>query len=562
MQFSEFNLSEDLQKGIVEAGYAECTEVQHETLVHTLTGKDVFVQSQTGTGKTAAFLISLFELIERGPEREKAIIISPTRELAVQIAEEAKLLSLYLDFNIVTMFGGVGYNQQLKAIADGIDILIGTPGRLIDMSNRRMLNLHQFNYVVIDEADRMFDMGFVHDIQTILYKLPSKESRQTMLFSATLTPAVKHLASGSMKDPVEVHIVSQNVTVDAINQQVYHVGSAEKMSLLLGLLKKYGSGRALIFVNMKHMAEEIADRLKGNGYKAEYLTGDLAQGQRQRRIDQFKNNELPLLIATDVAARGIHVDDLELVINYDIPDTPDAYTHRIGIHIDDLELVVNYDIPMHSENYVHRIGRTARAGKTGHAITLACETFVEFLAPIEKFINMKLPSTVAEDELYLPDLTAGKNYRRSRRPSGGDSGPRRSGGGSGRRSQSGNSRSRGNSGSDRPRSGNQQSRSGSSGGGRNTERSRSTGSSGNRQPSQEQRRRSGTGTGGRGTTGRGRTRDVTPPRDVPTGTTAPASAPKPAHERKHAGQPTTSPQKKAATAKKKGLFSRVISLFK
>jgi ATP-dependent RNA helicase RhlB len=538
MQFSEFNLSEDLQKGIVEAGYAECTEVQHETLVHTLTGKDVFVQSQTGTGKTAAFLISLFELIERGPEREKAIIISPTRELAVQIAEEAKLLSLYLDFNIVTMFGGVGYNQQLKAIADGIDILIGTPGRLIDMSNRRMLNLHQFNYVVIDEADRMFDMGFVHDIQTILYKLPSKESRQTMLFSATLTPAVKHLASGSMKDPVEVHIVSQNVTVDAINQQVYHVGSAEKMSLLLGLLKKYGSGRALIFVNMKHMAEEIADRLKGNGYKAEYLTGDLAQGQRQRRIDQFKNNELPLLIATDVAARGIHVDDLELVINY--------------------------DIPMHSENYVHRIGRTARAGKTGHAITLACETFVEFLAPIEKFINMKLPSTVAEDELYLPDLTAGKNYRRKRRPSGsGDSGPRRSGSGSGRRTQSGNSRSRGNSGSDRPRSGNQQSRSGSSsGGGRTTERSRSTGSSGNRHPSQEQRRRSGTGTGGRGTTGRGRTRDVAPARDVPTGTTAPASAPKPAHERKHVSQLTTSPQKKAATAKKKGLFSRVISLFK
>ncbi len=539
MQFSEFNLSEDLQKGIVEAGYAECTEVQHETLAHTLTGKDVFVQSQTGTGKTAAFLISLFELIERGPEREKAIIISPTRELAVQIAEEAKLLSLYLDFNIVTMFGGVGYNQQLKAIADGIDILIGTPGRLIDMSNRRMLNLHQFNYVVIDEADRMFDMGFVHDIQTILYKLPSKESRQTMLFSATLTPAVKHLASGSMKDPVEVHIVSQNITVDAINQQVYHVGSAEKMSLLLGLLKKYGSGRALIFVNMKHMAEEIADRLKGNGYKAEYLTGDLAQGQRQRRIDQFKNNELPLLIATDVAARGIHVDDLELVINY--------------------------DIPMHSENYVHRIGRTARAGKTGYAITLACETFVEFLAPIEKFINMKLPSTVAEDELYLPDLTAGKNYRRKRRPSsGGDSGPRRSGGTSGRRSPSGNSRSRGNSGSDRPRSGNQQSRSRSgSGGGRTTERSRSTGSSGNRQPSQEQRRRSGTGTGGRGTTGRGRTGDVAPSRDVPTGTTAPASAPKAAHERKkHVSQPTTSPQKKAATAKKKGLFSRVISLFK
>jgi ATP-dependent RNA helicase RhlB len=258
----------------------------------------------------------------------------------------------------------------------------------------------------------MFDMGFVHDIQTILHKLPPRESRQTMLFSATLTPAVKHLASGSMKQPVEVHIVSQNITVDTIDQMVYHVGSSEKMSLLLGLLKKYTTGRALIFVNMKHMAEELAERLSGNGYEAEYLTGDLAQRQRQQRIDRFKNNELPLLIATDVAARGIHVDDLELVINY--------------------------DIPMHAENYVHRIGRTARAGKSGHAVTLACETFVEFLEPIEKFVNMKLPSTVAEEELYLTDLTAGKNFRRSRKSSGSGTGGSRRSGPSGRKRTSGN----------------------------------------------------------------------------------------------------------------------------
>jgi ATP-dependent RNA helicase RhlB len=391
MHFSEFNLTGNLIRGIEEAGYAQCTEVQQETLSHTLSGKDVFVQSQTGTGKTAAFLISLFELIERGEEREKALIVSPTRELAVQIAEEARLLSLYLDFNVATIYGGVSYSRQEKAIAEGIDILIGTPGRLIDMSNRRTLNLHQFNYAVIDEADRMFDMGFVHDIQTILRRLPSRTTRQTMLFSATLTSAVKHLAKGSMNDPVEVHIASENVTVDTINQTVYHVGSTEKMSLLLGVLRQFDASRTLIFVNMKHTAEEVAQRLSGNGFTAEFLTGDLAQRQRQRRIDLFKNNELPILVATDVAARGIHVDDLELV--------------------------VNYDIPMHSENYVHRIGRTARAGKSGHAVTLACETFVEFLAPIEQFIKMKLPSAVAAEELYHKDETAGKNYRRSRRSS-------------------------------------------------------------------------------------------------------------------------------------------------
>lgn len=417
MQFSEFNLTPDLQKGIEEAGYAECTIVQQETLQHTLSGKDVFVQSQTGTGKTAAFLISLFELISRNKEeRECAIIISPTRELAVQIAEEAKLLALYLDFNIVTVYGGVGYTPQIKAIEHGADIVIGTPGRLIDMSDKRMLNLHQFSYAVIDEADRMFDMGFVHDVQTILRRLPSRETRQTMLFSATLSSSVKQLASASMNSPAEVLIAPEKITVEAIEQQIYHVGSSQKVELLLGLLKKFNPTRVLIFVNMKHMAEELSERLNGNGLTADFLTGDLPQRQRLNRIEMFKNSQLPILIATDVAARGIHIDDLELV--------------------------VNYDIPMHSENYVHRIGRTARAGKTGRAVTLACETFVEFLAPIEKFINMKIPSVIAEDELYLPDATSGRHFRRSRRPSN-DGG--RQGSSRGSRSSGSRGRSSGNS---------------------------------------------------------------------------------------------------------------------
>jgi ATP-dependent RNA helicase RhlB len=543
MQFSEFNLIPDLLKGIEEAGYAECTEVQQETLQHTLAGRDVFVQSQTGTGKTAAFLISLFELMARNKEEhERAIIISPTRELAVQIAEEAKLLSLYMDLNIVTVYGGVGYTPQIKAIADGIDILIGTPGRLIDMSDKRMLNLHQFSYAVIDEADRMFDMGFVHDVQTILRRLPSREARQTMLFSATLSTSVKQLASQLMNEPSEVHIESENITVDTIEQQVYHVGSSQKIELLLGLLKKYPVARVLIFVNMKHMAEELSERLNGNGFTADYLTGDLPQNQRLRRIDRFKNNELPILIATDVAARGIHVDDLELV--------------------------VNYDIPMHSENYVHRIGRTARAGKSGRAITLACETFVEFLAPIEKFIQMKIPSVVAEEDLYIPDATAGRHFRRQRRPSGNNRSNDRSGR-SGDRYGSGRQRS----GSRNYSSGRSDSRGRSDHRGGNDKSERSNSDRRNGSGDDRQKRYGGNRkeryTNEQNTNSQRQTNSQSPnqnpnrqPRKNEEGR-IPASH---AHDgrsfEKHqhpAGQPQ---HRKETPEKKKGLFAKVLSLFK
>jgi ATP-dependent RNA helicase RhlB len=391
MQFSEFSLSKNLLRSINEAGFTECTEVQTETLSHTLSGKDVFVQSQTGTGKTAAFLISLFELMERSEDRERALIIVPTRELAVQIEAEAKLLSLHQKFSVMAIFGGVGYYRQEKALADGVDILIGTPGRLIDLSNKRTLNFRKYNYAVIDEADRLFDMGFFGDIRKILGRMPKKNIRQTMLFSATLSYSVKQLASDYMKNPVEVHIKTETITVHNINQQLFHVGSAEKMKLLIGVLNSYNFTRALIFTNTKQMCEQVAGRLYFNGFTAEYLTGDLSQSERQKRMDRFKQGNLPILVATDVAARGLHIDDLELV--------------------------VNYDIPQYCENYVHRIGRTARAGKSGTAVTLACERMIEHLAPIEEFIDMKIPSSVADDELYAVDRSAGKNYRHRRRSS-------------------------------------------------------------------------------------------------------------------------------------------------
>ncbi len=386
MKFTDLTLVPELQKSIADAGFIDCTDVQEETFGITLNGKDVLVQSQTGTGKTAAFLISLFQIIETSEYRERAIIIVPTRELAVQIEAEAKLLSVHLEYNILAVYGGVGYDKQIKSINNDVEILIGTPGRLIDLSNKKILDLKKYTLAVLDEADRMLDMGFVDDIRKILRRTPNKFTRQTMLFSATLAFQVKLLAKSFMNDPAEIAISPETLTVDKINQKLYHVSVNEKIKLLLGVLKKYNSQHVLIFSNMKSKCEELAIRLKMNGFEAAFLTGDLPQSKRQRTVDRFKGREIPILIATDVAARGIHVDDLELVINY--------------------------DIPQHTENYVHRIGRTARAGKSGNAITFACEEFVEFLAPIEKLLEIKIPSEVPDSELFEHDESEGKNWRR------------------------------------------------------------------------------------------------------------------------------------------------------
>lgn len=386
MKFTELSLVPDLQKSISDAGFTDCTDVQEQTFGFTLSGKDVLVQSQTGTGKTAAFLISLFQIIETSEYRERAIIVVPTRELAVQIEAEARLLSVHLEYNILSVYGGVGYDKQIKAINNDVEILIGTPGRLIDLSNKKILDFKKYTLAVLDEADRMLDMGFVDEIRKILRRMPNKFTRQTMLFSATLAFQVKLLAKSFMNDPEEIAISPETLTVDKINQKLFHVSVNDKIKLLLGVLKKYNSQHVLIFSNMKSKCEELAIRLKMNGFDAAYLTGDLPQSKRQRTVDRFKGREIPILIATDVAARGIHVDDLELVINF--------------------------DVPQHTENYVHRIGRTARAGKSGNALTFACEEFVEFLAPIEKLIEMKIPSEVPEAELFSDDESEGKNWKR------------------------------------------------------------------------------------------------------------------------------------------------------
>lgn len=395
MKFADLNLSDKLMKGIEEAGFTTLMPVQEETLVHTLKGRDAYVQSQTGTGKTAAFLITIFHsfLEKNDPgKKKKALIVAPTRELALQIEKEAKILGHHLDIKIGCFYGGVGYNTQERLLKEGVEIIVGTPGRLLDFHQKRKLDFNRINIVVIDEADRMFDMGFLPDIRKILDGVSRGSVGQAMLFSATLDAATRGIAREYMKNPVKIEIMPEQITVDKITQMLYHVGEQEKMNLMLGILKKEVPRNALIFTNMKHEADRVARHLEHNGYKCQHISGDLPQSKRLRVIDQFKSGKLPFLVATDVAARGLHIDDLELIINYDLPGD--------------------------CENYVHRIGRTARAGKSGKAISLVCEKYVYNLEAIEDFIGMKIPIAYAEDDLYLEDKAEGMNIgipmRRSR----------------------------------------------------------------------------------------------------------------------------------------------------
>jgi ATP-dependent RNA helicase RhlB len=387
MKFEEFNLHEDVMKGIRDAGFEQCMPVQEETLKLTLAGKDVTVQSQTGSGKTAAFLLTIFQqwCTASPQERKSSMIIAPTRELAVQIEEEAQLLGAHLDIRSACFYGGVGYREQEDALKAGVDLYIGTPGRLIDFGQSRKIDFKSIGNLVIDEADRLFDMGFYPDIQRMMRMMVPREQRSTLLFSATLGTKVLNLAWEHMNNPEAVSIEPEHITVEEISQELYHVEGEKRISLLLGLLKKYDPATAIVFTNMKITAVEVAKRLTKNGYAARYLMGDLPQKKRLSIINKVKRGEIRFLVATDVAARGLHVNDLAMVINYDIPED--------------------------AESYVHRIGRTARAGKSGKAITLACERYVYGLEPIEELLNRKIPLVWAEEELFIDDNSAGIDFR-------------------------------------------------------------------------------------------------------------------------------------------------------
>ena len=398
MKFTERELHENIHKGIKKAGFTDCLPVQIQTFKQTLDNqKDVCVQSQTGTGKTAAFLISVFQLLLTNDslKNKKALIVAPTRELAVQITKEAQLLGYYLDLRIGCFYGGAGFAKQEALLRKGVDIVIGTPGRLLDFSQQRKLDFRKIGILVIDEADRLFDIGFLPDIRRMLKKMLPYTERRTMLFSATLDYRVKELAWEYMNEPSEIKITPEQVTVENVCQELYHVEQSEKMQLLLGILKKEQPKNALIFTNTKHMAYEVFQRLAHNGYDCQYIMGDLPQKKRLQVIEGIKSGNIKYLVATEVAARGLHIDDLELV--------------------------VNYDLPAECESYVHRIGRTARAGKSGKAITFACDKYVYGLEAIESYTNMKIPVVWADDDIFEKDKSTGMTFRL---PQGGKELPR------------------------------------------------------------------------------------------------------------------------------------------
>ena len=387
MDFTEFGLDERLLKGIEAAGYVTCTPVQEQVIKASKAnegskGPDLYVQSQTGTGKTCAYLVAVIgEMLKEQNAGKKCLILAPTRELAVQIEEEAKVLVGTSGLKAFSVYGGVGYEKQIAALKKGVDIVIGTPGRVIDLNEGGNLDLSNAHFCVIDEADRMFDMGFYDDLRKILKKLPEAETRQTMLFSATLNTYVKNLAWEYTRDPIEITIEAENITVSEIQQELLHVSSDEKMKLLVGILKHENPESAIIFCNTKRSCEVIAKRLVINEIGAEFMIGDLPQSKRLAILKKFKAGEIKILVATDVAARGIDVDDLAMVINY--------------------------DLPVEAENYVHRIGRTARAGKSGKAYTFCSEQDVYNLPAIERYIEMQIPATVAYPDQMEEDKSAG-----------------------------------------------------------------------------------------------------------------------------------------------------------
>ena len=395
LRFDELALQDSVRAGIRDAGFEFCTPIQASTLPIALEPRDVAGQAQTGTGKTAAFLVATFEkLLASTPDPEKkkqprAFMLAPTRELAMQIAKDAELLGKHTGFKIGLAYGGTDYEKQRRTIEDGIDILIGTPGRIIDYFKQGVFALNQVEVAVLDEADRMFDLGFIKDIRYLLRRLPDPDKRLNMLFSATLSQRVMELAFEHMNEPELIRIEPDKMTADRVRQAIFFPSNEDKLPLLVGLIREMGPGRIMVFVNMKRDAERVEATLEANGVHAKAISGDVPQKKRQRLLLDFQSGELQVLIGTDVASRGLHVPDVQYVINYDLPQD--------------------------AEDYVHRIGRTARAGAAGDAISFGCESYAMSLPDIEDFIGHKIP-VANYDPALMPELI--KPKRRPRQQSG------------------------------------------------------------------------------------------------------------------------------------------------
>ena len=401
VRFSSLDLEPSILRGIEDAGFEYCTPIQAQSLPAVLAGCDVEGQAQTGTGKTAAFLVGIMNVLLREPRHPdagnghpRAIVLAPTRELAVQIHQDAEQIGLHTGLRFGVVFGGTGYESQRQMLRDGLDVLIGTPGRLIDYFRQKIFHLNAVRVAVLDEADRMFDLGFIRDIRYLLRRMPPPQKRLSLLFSATLSMRVRELAYEHMNSPTMVDATPENhVTVASVSQRLYHVGEKDKIPLLIGLLRRMDVTRTIIFFNTKREVEKVDAWLAGNGLTAGMLNGDVPQRQRLALLERFKRGELPILLATDVAARGLHIPDVSHVFNYDLPQD--------------------------AEDYVHRVGRTARVGAKGDAVSFSCERFCYSLTDIEAFIGQSIPAEVAGAELMIdPEPPVRRHARQPNRGRG------------------------------------------------------------------------------------------------------------------------------------------------
>ncbi|MEL1266264.1 ATP-dependent RNA helicase RhlB [Pseudoxanthomonas putridarboris] len=379
--FSSFDLHPALLAGLEGAGFSRCTPIQALTLPVALAGRDVAGQAQTGTGKTLAFLVAVMNrllirpaLADRKPEDPRALILAPTRELAIQIHKDAVKFGADLGLRFALVYGGVDYDKQRELLQQGVDVIIATPGRLIDyVKQHKVVSLHACEICVLDEADRMFDLGFIKDIRFLLRRMPIRTERQTLLFSATLSHRVLELAYEHMNEPEKLVVETESITAARVRQRIYFPADEEKIPLLLGLLSRSEGARTMVFVNTKMFVERVARSLEKAGYRVGVLSGDVPQKKRESLLKRFQAGQLELLVATDVAARGLHIDGV---------------SH-----------VYNYDLPFDAEDYVHRIGRTARLGAEGDAISFACERYAMSLPDIEAYIEQKIPVEAVSAEL-------------------------------------------------------------------------------------------------------------------------------------------------------------------
>ena len=384
LTFSTFDLHPALLAGLEGAGFTRCTPIQALTLPVALAGRDVAGQAQTGTGKTLAFLVAVINrllirpaLADRKPEDPRALILAPTRELAIQIHKDAVKFGADLGLRFALVYGGVDYDKQRELLQQGVDVIIATPGRLIDyVKQHKVVSLHACEVCVLDEADRMFDLGFIKDIRFLLRRMPERGTRQTLLFSATLSHRVLELAYEYMNEPEKLVVETESITAARVRQRIYFPSDEEKIPLLLGLLSRGEGARTMVFVNTKAFVERVARSLERAGYRVGVLSGDVPQKKRETLLNRFQKGQLEILVATDVAARGLHIDG----VNY----------------------VYNYDLPFDAEDYVHRIGRTARLGAEGDAISFACERYAMSLPDIEAYIEQKIPVEAVSAELLTP----------------------------------------------------------------------------------------------------------------------------------------------------------------